>query len=603
MRRRGQGSASISAVVVFLSALLALGLMATILPPVANVLSGFREGLRERGERGSELIRIYIHTANETELEPPIITIVNGYDRESILTDYVVVARDGRVLAAGKMGGSLGGIRIPAGARIDLTPADFGLNYGTFAAMADEVKAIYIRTAEGNSFGSSYGPPPKINIDYQLKISQSSQHIIVIPTTTTMYNITISGNFTLPTTSYAIVVKNVMLVDPSGFVRGGATAGSKWSDGSFDPNRRIPDQLVTFTLTQDAIPIGGYYAVPPFPSDCFRVYSSYDTCPSYIEMVEFHPVEYYIPGSPVAAVAYYLRYPGEVQTVYNPNLGRMVTITAQRPMNEQIYPYNIPGVYTATTTFAYISLESTLTKTYTSTVTVTGSIWEENGQIKMGPLFNPFLSGMTIIIIQTRTYTTARTVSAYNLSGGWVTAIATVPIGIITTQVITSPSTYTTTYAVGTSGNFRDQIKNAVVNGTETLSGDAVAHLAGTVQAGQVIKIKAPIVLLNYIYRTGSPPNSPPPPPPPPPPPSYGSTGGRSRIDETPMVCKVQHTSPSAPPSEGSPSQPAAGGSSQVASRVVSEQPLRSASGGTKPDYIVREVQVQAVRHVICRPI
>jgi hypothetical protein len=501
------------------------------------------------------------------------------------------------------MGGSLGGIRIPAGARIDLTPADFGLSYGTFAAMADEVKAIYIRTAEGNSFGSSYGPPPKIDPDYQLSVTQRSQHIIVIGTTTTRYNISILGNFTLPTTSYAIVVKNVILVDPNGFVRGGATAGSKWSDGSFDPNRRIPDQLAAFTLTQDVIPIGGYYAVPPFPSGCFRVYGSYDTCPSYIEMVEFHPVEYYMPGSPVAAVAYYLRYPGEVQTVYNPNLGRMVTITAQRPMDNLIYPYNIPGVYTVTTTFAYLSFGSTLTKTYTSTVTVTGTIWEEDGQIKMGPFFNPFLSGMTIVIIQTitTTYTTTRTVEAYNLSGGWVTATATVPIGSITTQVITSPSTYTTTYAVGTSGNFRDQIKNAVVNGTETLSGDAVAHLAGVVQAGQVVKIKAPIVLLNYIYRTGSPPNSPPSPPPSSRTPSYGSTGGGSRIDETPIVCEVQHTSPSAP-SEGSPSQPA-GDSSQVAFQVVSEQPLRSASGGTKPDYIVREVQVQTTRNVICHPI
>jgi len=612
MRRKGQASASISAVVVFLSALLALGLMATVLPPVANVLSGFREGLRERGERGSELIRIYIHTANETELEPPIITIINGYDRESILTDYVVVARDGRVLAAGKMGGSLGGIRIPAGARIDLTPADFGLSYGTFAAMADEVKAIYIRTAEGNSFGSSYGPPPKIDPDYQLSVTQRSQNILIFGSTTTVYNITISGNFTLPTTSYAIVLKNVILVDPNGFVRGGVTAGKKWSDGSFDSNK-IPDQLVAFTQTQDAIPIGGYYIIPPFPSGCFRVYINGATCPNYIEMVEFHPVEYYMSSSPVTVVAYYLGYPGEVQTVYNPDLGRTVTITAQRPLNNQIYPYKIPGVYTATTTFAYISSGSAVTETYTSTVTVTGTIWEENGQIKMAPLFNPFLSGMTIIIIRTITttstycwlwcsatvitYTTTRTVSAGNLSGGWVTATAAVPIGSITTQVITSPSTYTTTYAVGTSGNFRDHIKNAVVNGTETLSGDAVAHLAGTVQAGQVIKIKAPIVLLNYIYRTGSPPNSPPPPPPPPPPPSYGSTSGGSRIDQSPMVCEVQYTSSSAGVVSEQPLR------TSSSAGVVSEQPLRSGSGGTKPDYIVREVQVQAVHYVICRPI
>jgi hypothetical protein len=168
MRRKVQGSASISAVVVFLSALMALGLVATLLPPIAGVLSGHKAGLKETGERGSELIRIYIHSTDETEYASPVITIVNGWDRESILTDYVVVAKDGRVLSSGKMGGGLGGIRVPAGARIDLTPADFRLSYGTFAAMADAVKAIYVRTSEGNSFGSSYGPPPKITVDYQI---------------------------------------------------------------------------------------------------------------------------------------------------------------------------------------------------------------------------------------------------------------------------------------------------------------------------------------------------------------------------------------------------------------------------------------------------
>jgi uncharacterized membrane protein YgcG len=377
MRRKGQGSASISAVVVFLSALMALGLMATILPPIAGAISGYKAGLKERGERGSELIRIYIHSTDETEYAPPVITIINGWDRESILTDYFVVGWDGRVLASGKfgsvgvvtavdeatpnqpstpsggvikvtpsspqsqptqpskpsqsggqtsggsaggwgtssgtgggssssnqqpsspsgsstggspsvsgqpsqpaqmfqpsqptqasqltqssyrppdystsyrydivygggssassssssasassssssgsysyssgsgssssssgaggggsstgrsnyyrppdyqyrgvafviagvyavlaasgmMGGSLDGLRVPAGARIDLTPAHFGLSYSTFAEMAKAVKAIYVRTSEGNSFGSSYGPPPKITADYQI---------------------------------------------------------------------------------------------------------------------------------------------------------------------------------------------------------------------------------------------------------------------------------------------------------------------------------------------------------------------------------------------------------------------------------------------------
>jgi hypothetical protein len=69
-----------------------------------------------------------------------------------------------------------------------------------------------------------------------------------------------------------------------------------------------------------------------------------DARPQYIEMIEFYPVEYYTPGSPVTAAAYYARYGGETQTVYNPDLGSVVTITVQRPMTVQ-YGYGIPGTY------------------------------------------------------------------------------------------------------------------------------------------------------------------------------------------------------------------------------------------------------------------
>jgi hypothetical protein len=700
MRRKGQGSASISAVVVFLSAMLALGLMATILPPVADVLSGFREGLRERGERGSELIRIYIHTVNETENEPPIITIINGYDKESILTDYVVVARDGRILAAGKMGGSLGGIRIPAGARIDLTPADFGLSYGTFAAMADEVKAIYIRTAEGNSFGSSYGPPPKINPDYQLSITQRSQHIIVIGSTMTRYNFTILGNFTLPTTGDALVVKNVILVDQNGFVRGGVTAGNKWSDGSFDPNK-IPNSVAALTTT-DVVPIGGYYTVPSFPMDfncyysqgIFSVYSSCDTGPRYIEMVEFYPVEYYTHGSPVTAAAYYARYGGETQTVYNPDLGRVVTITAQRPVRVVQYGYGIPGTYpmmvptiatstytttvvTTTTTYRLTSItlgttiysitvpvpapvtRTTLgTTTYSTITTVPVAVWAEDRLLKFAPIFdpspaysqqsgncgvwfgpnggtktcgftvNPPSGPLTLIAIKEVGYTLSTSTWGYctesnrpdvvinyvNVKGPWGTytlrdsswkmtnvnyppgsvifelsasrgacypewyASATIT-GYVVYEFHWSGVTATATLAI--SGNFRDQIKSAIVNGTETLSGDAVAHLAGTVQGGQVIKVKAPIVLLNYIYGiAASPPASP----------SGGGGGGEISVS---YVCtldqSVQSISP--PPSDsGSPSS-------------SSNQPLESISGGTVSNFSVQQNTVQVLRNVVCRPV
>jgi hypothetical protein len=727
MRRKGQGSASISAVVVFLSALLAIGLMATILPPVANVLSGFREGLRERGERGSELIRIYIHTANETELEPPIITIINGYDRESILTDYVVVARDGRVLAAGKMGGSLGGIRIPAGARIDMTPADFGLSYGTFAAMADEVKAIYVRTAEGNSFGSSYGPPPKINPDYQLSITQRSQHIIVIGSTVTSYNFTILGNLTLPTTGDAMVVKNVILVDRNGFVRGGVTAGSKWSDGSFDPNK-IPDSVAALTRTTDVVPIGGYYAVPPFPMDhfncdysnppgIFSVYSGCDTSPRYIEMVEFYPVEYYTPGSPVTAAAYWFRYGGLPEVVYRSDLGRTVTVTRQVPATLQ-YPATVTGNVIQVITVQY---GGTLAQILTNTATLADSgnlliltpwmdyyLFDEEkcygtpnswytssscsksfyipadqsyriaevdyslsiscrpvsgtwsyaeGSITLngpwgtytssgsGSLFGFWSTGtqisfqasgscryyyiccpggftsapdslvatVRVVLMKTSAATATRTGTIpFAVSTVRNTATVTLAGNIMTTQTgtrtittnyyscvtrtlwgggtycqyvtytTTYTITYTTSYLTGTTINLKDQVKSAIVNGTQTLSGDAVAHLAGTVQGGQIIKVKAPIVLLNYIYGiAGSPPA----------PPSGGGGGGGEIGAKT--VCTVDQSVQSINPP---PSDTSSSGSS-------TNQPLESISGGTVSGFSVQQNTVQVLRNVVCRPV
>jgi len=674
MRRKGQGSASISAVVVFLSALLALGLMASLLPSVTNVLSGYREGLRERGERGSELIRIYIHSVNETEFEPPIITIINGYDKESILTDYVVVARDGRILTAGKMGGSLNGIRVPPGARIDLTPADFGLSYGTFAAMADEVKAIYVRTAEGNSFGSSYGPPPSINPDFQIRVSQRSQHVIVLGTTTTMYNFTISGNFTLPTTGDAMVVKNVILVDRDGFVRGGVTAGSKWSDGSFDPNK-IPDSVAALTKTTEVVPIGGYYYVQPFPMDfycyysqgIFGVYSGCDARPQYIEMIEFYPIEYYTPGSPVSAAAYWFRYGGLPEVVYNPDLGSAVTVTRQVPATLQ-YPATVVGNVIQVITIQY---GGTIAQILTNTATLadsgnllilapsmdyylfdeencygTPNNWYTSSSCSKS-FYIPADQSYRIVQVDYSLSISCRPVSgtwsyAYgsitlngpwgtytssgsgSLSGSWSTGtqissqasgscdyyytccpggftmapsslVATVRVVLMKTSGATATRMGTIPFAVSTvrntatatfagSINVRDQIKRAVVNGTQTLSGDAVAHLAGTVQGGQVIKIKAPLVLLNYIYGIAGSPPSPPPP--------SGGGGGGGEIGAK-MECKVDQSvqSINPPPSDsGSPSS-------------SSNQPLQSISGGAVSGFSVQQNTVQVLRNVVCLPV
>jgi len=75
----------------------------------------------------------------------------------------------------------------------------------------------------------------------------------------------------------------------------------------------------------------------------------------------------------------------------------------------------------------------------------------------------------------------------------------------------------TATATVG--ADVRSWVRQAL-NGT-SLSGDAAVDLRGTVSPGQVIKVNAPIIVLNYVYFVRTDPTAPPPPPP--------STGGGGR--------------------------------------------------------------------------
>jgi hypothetical protein len=141
-------------------------------------------------------------------------------------------------------------------------------------------------------------------------------------------------------------------------------------------------------------------------------------------------------------------------------------------------------------------------------------------------------------------------------------------------------NTATATFAI--SGSLRDQIKSAIVNATQTLFGDAVAHLAGTVQGGQVIKVKAPLVLLNYIYGIAAGPPAPP----------SGGGGGGGRIGVS-IVCTLDQSVQSIMPP---PSDTSSSGSS-------TNQPLESISGGTVSNFSVQQNTVQVLRNVVCRPV
>jgi hypothetical protein len=691
MRAEGRlGSASVSAVAVFIALLLAIGALAALSPTVSQLFSANREGLREGGERGAELVRIYVHSTDETELGEPVITIINSHDRPSILTDYVVVSRRGGVLAAGKVGGSLSGLRLEPGERVDMRPGDLGLSYATFAEMADAVKAIYFRTAEGNSFGSSYGPPPDDDAQIIYSFSTTRSYAIEIPSVTTSYSYSINGTF--PTLGEALVVKNVILVDRNGFVRGGATNGQRWSDGSFSPSRiMLSGRLST---GPDRVPMGGYYGVPDWGTDpdgsCLDIYKRDDTCPQYIEMVEIHPREYFSPGGSATAQAYYARFaaeaqaqrpvsvenypygipgtytpaisatytsysatvsfsPGgsataqayyarfaaEAQVVWNQLESRTYTVTVQRPVNVENYPYGIPGTYTAAIPVTYTSYSATVrttwragegystyitvtqTRTYTTTVTTPVAVWPEGGLVKFAPVFDPYQaydhrsggcgvsfgpSGGTKtcsftfdapsgplkpIAIKEVGYTVSTETWGYcnqankpsvainyvKVTGPWGSAqlkygswsMTGLPFGSVSFELQASMGACNpdwhgrarliawvvyeffwsgpTATATVLASDLGEQVRRAV-NGSQ-LSGDAVASLAGTVQPGQVIKVNAPIILLNYVYFIRTDPTDLPPSPSP-------SSGGSARYGGG-MRCEVTTELRPAPDGGGGP--------------------------------------------------
>jgi hypothetical protein len=383
-------------------------------------------------------------------------------------------------------------------------------------------------------------------------------------------------------------------------------------------------------------------------------------------MIEFYPVEYYTPGSPVTAAAYWFRYGGLPEVVYNPDLSRTVTVTRQVPATLQ-YPATVVGNIIEVITIQY---GGTLAQILTNTATLADSgnlliltPWmdyylfdEENcyGTPNSGytssscskSFYIPADQSYRIAEVDYSLSISCRPVSGTwsyavgsitlngpwgtytssgsgSLSGFWSTGtqisfqasgscqyyytccpggftsapsslVATVRVVLMKTSAATATRTGTIPFVVSTvrntatatfaiSGSLRDQIKSAIVNATQTLFGDAVAHLAGTVQGGQVIKVKAPIVLLNYVYGiAGSPPN--------PPPPSGGGGGGEIGAS---YVCTVDQSveSINPPPSDsGSPSS-------------SSNQPLESISGGAVPNFSVQQNSVQVLRNVVCRPV
>jgi hypothetical protein len=306
--------------------------------------------------------------------------------------------------------------------------------------------------------------------------------------------------------------------------------------------------------------------------------------------VEIHPREYFSPGGSATAQAYYARFAAETQVVWNQLESRTYTVTAQRPVRVENYPYGIPGTYTPAIPATYTSYRATVratwragegystyitvtqTRTYTTTVKTPVTVWPEGGLVKFAPVFDPYQaydrrsggcwvrfgpSGGTKtcsftfdapsgplkpIAIKEVGYTVSTETWGYcnqankpsvsinyvKVTGPWGSAqlkygswsMTGLPFGSVSFELQASmggcnPDWHgravifgwvvyeffwsgPTATATVLASDLGEQVRRAV-NGSQ-LSGDAVASLAGTVQPGQVIKVNAPIILLNYVY-------------------------------------------------------------------------------------------------------
>jgi hypothetical protein len=278
----------------------------------------------------------------------------------------------------------------------------------------------------------------------------------------------------------------------------------------------------------------------------------------YIELIEIYPYEYYIPGSPVTAMAHWfradntipvaLRYPAKaVGTVVVVAHGQTNTATLTDSGHLLIIKY----VYTT----RFIKIPATAT----------------------------FLRGTTEYVpkVVTTTYRSTSPVATFTIP---------YPGGITVTNTLYSTTTVTTTYTTSTLQvnqypiNLRERIKSAVLN--ESLSGDMAVHYGGPVQAGRIIKVGAPILLLNYIYRLKELSQEPP---------SGGggegqppsSKGGGGSLDDVPMVCETTGESLL---------------SSQPESRSEN-RPVYNISGEVRFDFSEQTPQVVEIKQGVCRPV
>jgi len=223
-----------------------------------------------------------------------------------VLKEIVAVKRDGKLLKAGMLPQSLS---IPPSSRTTLQLSALGLQFNNFLETAWALKTIYLVTGRGNSFGSTFGPPPPEILEGQVHYEENSSINITYYNIETEYNFSFTNTINI-TGGEAYVAVNSYVLDKEGKILGGIENGQYFTSGLINPGDIPWDGAGVYQ-----VPIWGYFLVPETTGKFTVHYSSKfgggylgSAKLQYIEVVAIYPPEWHSPGGSGSAPAPYMRY-------------------------------------------------------------------------------------------------------------------------------------------------------------------------------------------------------------------------------------------------------------------------------------------------------
>ena len=328
MRARGVSTATSLIALIVIMFLVAGVLAFSTAVQVTNVKE-VQKAIGEAGEAHSELLRVYVHPKNNSDpLSRPIVTIINPSPREVVLRQLVAVKRDGGLLKAGMLPQEL---TIPPSSRTTVELSALGLQFNSFLEVAQTLKAAYLITGRGNSFGSTFGPPPPEILEGQPYYEENSSIDIIYYNVETQYNFSLTDTLNI-TGGEAYVVVNSYVFDKEGKILGGIENGLYFTSGLIEPGSIPWDGAGLYQ-----VPIWGYFLVPDATREFYVHYSEQfgggyvgKARLQYIEVVAVYPPEWHSPGGSGSAPAPYMRY-GTITTLYGKPYSLLLPYTMNYP--------------------------------------------------------------------------------------------------------------------------------------------------------------------------------------------------------------------------------------------------------------------------------